>query len=268
MGPPAPDPAADAPGLPSLLARQPRRAAALLALSFAGWLALVWLVLDMGHPLAQLTMPAAAGWSAANVLAVWTMWSVMMAAMMLPAALPVLLLFAHLGQRRGESARTRAFTGAYLLVWFAFSVAATAAQWALQAMDWVDPMIVNTSAPLTAALLAIAGAYQFTPLKRVCLSHCRTPLGFLLGEWRAGTAGAFVMGLRHGLFCLGCCWALMALLFVGGVMNLAWIAALSIAVAIEKLAPQGQRLAPVLGLGLIAAGLFKLSAMAWGFGGH
>ena len=109
----------------------------------------------------------------------------------------------------------------------------------LQAAGWVNPMIVSTSATLTGVLLLVAGVYQFSPLKRICLAHCRTPMGFLIGEWRGGTSGAFVMGLRHGLFCLGCCWALMALLFVGGVMNLAWIAALSIAVAIEKLMPRG-----------------------------
>ncbi|MEO6319903.1 MAG: DUF2182 domain-containing protein, partial [Polaromonas sp.] len=163
--------------------------------------------------------------------------------------------------RSGERARGRSFVAAYLLVWFIFSVGATAAQWALQAMGWVNPMIVSTSPLLTALLLLIAGVYQFSRLKQVCLSRCRTPVGFLLGEWRPGLKGAFVMGLRHGLFCVGCCWALMALLFVGGVMNLAWIAALSMAVAIEKLAPGGERLAAVLGLGLIAAGLVKLLAL-------
>lgn len=118
-----------------------------------------------------------------------------------------------------------------------------------------------SSAGLTGGLLLLAGLYQFSRLKRMCLGRCRTPLGFLVGEWRAGVGGAFVMGWRHGLFCVGCCWALMGLLFVGGVMNLAWIAALSVAVAFEKLAPGGQRLAPLLGLGLMAAGLLKLLAL-------
>ncbi|MEO7853146.1 MAG: DUF2182 domain-containing protein, partial [Rubrivivax sp.] len=154
--------------------------------------------------------------------------------------------------------RALGFVGAYLLVWSLFSVAATAMQWALQAAGWVNPMIVSTSAPLTGVLLLVAGIYQFSPLKRLCLAGCRTPTGFLIGEWRGGRFGGFVMGWRHGLFCLGCCWALMALLFVGGVMNLAWIAALSIAVAIEKLAPRGGQVAAVLGLGLIAAGVIKL----------
>ncbi|MDE2092854.1 MAG: DUF2182 domain-containing protein, partial [Burkholderiales bacterium] len=217
---------------------------------------------DMGHPVAQLTMPMSSAWQWDNLLAVWCMWAVRMAAMMLPSALPMVLTFAELCRRNGETARSRSFVVAYLLVWFAFSMAATGLQWVLQAAGWVNPMIVSTSATLTAVLLLVAGAYQFSPLKRVCLSNCRTPMGFLIGEWRTGTSGAFMMGLRHGLFCLGCCWALMALLFVGGVMNLAWIAALSIAVAIEKLLPQGQRLAALLGLGLIAAGVVRLYSVA------
>src|SRR4029453_9023708 len=123
-------------------------------------------------------------------------------------------------------------------------------------------MIVSPSAPLSALLLVIAGIYQFSPVKRVCLSRCRSLVGFVLGEWRGGVYGGFVMGLRHGLFCLGCCWALMALLFVGGVMNLVWIAALSIVVAIEKLAPYGERLSQLLGAGLIAAGVWRMLALA------
>ena len=173
----------------------------------------------------------------------------------------MILTFVDLGVRSGDPVRGHSFVAAYLLVWFAFSVAATGAQWALQALGWIDPMIVSSSALLTGLLLLIAGVYQFSRLKKVCLSRCRTPMGFLLGEWRAGVHGAFVMGVRHGLFCVGCCWALMALLFVGGAMNLAWVAALSIAVAIEKLAPGGERLASVLGLGLMAAGLVRLLAL-------
>lgn len=240
--------------------RRVLRAAGVLALGALAWAALAWLVIDMGHPLAQLTMPASPRWSVAQMLAVCAMWSVMMAAMMLPSALPMILTFIELGADAAGAARARAFVAAYLLVWCGFSVAASAAQWALQAAGWVDPMIASRSAGLTAALLLIAGLYQFSPLKRLCLASCRTPMAFLLGEWRAGVSGAFVMGLRHGLFCLGCCWALMALLFVGGAMNLAWVAALSVAVAIEKLAPRGARLAWALGLALIGAGLWRL----WG----
>lgn len=245
-------------GLLTLAARQPKLATGILAISVICWLFLAWIAVDMSQPFAQLTMPDSSQWGAASVLAIWTMWALMMAAMMLPSALPMILTFVDLGVRSAQPARGRSFVAAYLFVWFAFSAGATAAQWALQAMGWVNPMVVSSSALLTALLLLIAGAYQFSRLKQVCLSRCRSPMGFLLGEWRAGVYGAFVMGVRHGLFCVGCCWALMALLFVGGVMNLAWVAALSIAVAIEKLAQRGERLASALGLGLIAAGLVKL----------
>lgn len=233
----------------------------ILALSLIGWALLAWMALDMGHPVAQLMMPTSSTWTTANLWAILCMWAIMMAAMMLPSALPTVMSFARLCERGGEHPRFFAFVVAYLLVWVVFSVAATAMQWVLQYADWINPMIASTSVGLSGSLLLIAGVYQFSPLKRVCLSNCRTPLGFLLGEWRTGIGGAFVMGMRHGWFCLGCCWALMALLFVGGVMNIAWIAALSIAVAIEKMAPYGEKVASVLGVGLIAAGAMRL--MGW-----
>jgi len=233
-------------------------AALWLGLALLGWAALAWLAFDMGHPLAQLTMPMSPHWSAANLLAIVAMWAVMMAAMMLPSALPMVQAFVAVCRRNGQRARSRQFVGAYLLVWMIFSIAATAAQWLLQAVGWVNPMIVSTSAMLSGALLLVAGAYQFSPLKRICLARCRTPMGFLVAEWRDGRFGSFVMGWRHGMFCLGCCWALMALLFVGGVMNLAWIAALSIVVAVEKLSPRGERVATLLGLALLCAGAWRL----------
>lgn len=247
-------------GTGALIARQPRWAIGILALALTAWAFLAWIAIDMGHPFAQLTMPASSRWTASNVLAIWSMWAVMMAAMMLPSAMPMVLTFVNLSRAGGDIARGRSFVAAYLAVWFAFSAGATAAQWVLQFKGWVDPMILSTSSLLTAALLLIAGVYQFSPLKRMCLSRCRTPMGFLLGEWRPGVHGAFVMGARHGLLCVGCCWALMALLFVGGVMNLAWVAALAIAVALEKLLPRGERLAAALGIVLIALGGFKLIA--------
>lgn len=252
-------------GMSALPVRQPwRAAAAVLVISLAAWGLLAWIALDMDHPVAQLMMPPSSSWSAASTLAIWCMWAVMMAAMMLPSALPMILMFAKLGRNGAEPARTRSFVAAYLMVWFIFSALASVAQWTLQALGWINPMIVSTSAVLTGVLLLVAGLYQFSRLKRICLSNCRTPMGFLLGQWRAGVSGAFVMGLRHGLSCMGCCWALMALLFVGGAMNLAWIVALSIAVAIEKLAPGGTWLATALGLGLMAAGLVKLLGLVIG----
>ncbi|WP_298827992.1 DUF2182 domain-containing protein [uncultured Piscinibacter sp.] len=230
----------------------------LLVLSVSGWAALAWMALDMGHPLVQLAMPASSNWTAGNLLAIWSMWAIMMAAMMLPSAMPMVLAFTSTCRAAGERLRASAFVGAYLLIWSGFSVAAAAMQWSLQAMNLLSPMIVSASAGLTGTLLLIAGVYQFSPLKRTCLGHCRTPMASLIGGWRAGAYGGLVMGLRHGLFCLGCCWALMALLFVGGVMNLAWIAALSVAAAIEKLAPRGAAIARILGYGLITAGAVRL----------
>ena len=232
------------------------------AVTMLGWAFLAWLVVDMSHPFAQLTMPDSSRWTVPNAVAIYAMWAVMMAAMMLPSALPMVLTFLSMGQRSGDTARGHVFVGAYLCVWLAFSAAATGAQWLLQWLTWVNPMLVSTSAALTGVLLLIAGIYQFSSLKRICLSRCRTPFAFLLGEWRDGVAGAFRMGIRHGLFCMGCCWALMALLFVGGVMNLTWIAALSLAVAMEKMLPGGERIATALGIVLIAVGSIKLLTLA------
>jgi predicted metal-binding membrane protein len=231
---------------------------ALLGISVAGWLFLVWLAVDMGTPFAQLAMPMSRAWTSANVAAVWVMWSVMMVAMMLPSALPMILTFVQVARRNKERARAQAFVGAYAVVWLGFGTAGTAAQWLLQQSGLVDPMAVSRSALLTVLLLLLAGLYQFSPLKRVCLQSCRTPMGFLIGHWRAGVRGAFGMGLRHGALCLGCCWALMGLLFIGGMMNVAWVAALAIAVAVEKLAPGGERIATLLGVGLIVVAATKL----------
>jgi predicted metal-binding membrane protein len=229
----------------------------LLAISAAAWLFLAWLATDMEAPLAQLVMPMSPDWSASTLLAVWSMWSVMMVAMMLPSALPMILTFVQVAQRNAPTARAHAFVAAYVLVWLGFGAAGTVGQWTLQRFHALDAMAVRTSAAATVVLLIVAGLYQFSPLKRVCLASCRTPFVFLLGEWRPGVSGAFRMGLLHGLLCLGCCWALMTLLFVGGAMNVPWAAALAVAVAIEKLAPVGERIARVLGVGLIGAGLIR-----------
>ena len=158
-------------------------------------------------------------------------------------------------RRSGQDGRLRRGLSC---LWTAFAAGATAAQWTLQARDLLSPTIVSVSPVLSAALLVIAGAFQFTPVKRACLRACRSPLGFLLTEWRNGLGGAAQMGVRHGLYCLGCCWALMALLFVGGAMNLLWIAALTLLVAMEKLAPKGEILARVLGALMIVAGAVRL----------
>ncbi len=225
--------------------------------ALAGWLLLYWGATHMDCPAAQLTMPMW-DWSPANWLAVFIMWSVMMAAMMLPTTMPMVSVFRTLNKSRGEAGRTAAFVAGYLALWTAFGAAATAAQWALQTSGLLSPMIVSLSPALSGALLAMAGVFQFTPLKQACLRACRAPLGFLLTDWRDGLWGAARMGIRHGLYCLGCCWALMALLFVGGAMNLLWIAALTLLVAMEKLAPKGDILAKGLGVIMIGAGAARL----------
>jgi predicted metal-binding membrane protein len=250
------------PGSQVVIREHPVGALLLLGISAAAWLFLAWLATDMETPLAQLVMPMSPEWSASTVLAVWSMWSVMMVAMMLPSALPMILTFVQVAQRNGQPARAHAFVAAYVLVWLAFGTACTAGQWTLQRYGALDAMALRSSAAVTVVLLVVAGLYQFSPLKRMCLASCRTPLAFLLGDWRPGVHGAFRMGLRHGLLCLGCCWALMALLFVGGAMNVPWVAALAVAVAIEKLAPFGDRIAAVLGLGLIGAGVIRWALIA------
>jgi predicted metal-binding membrane protein len=243
--------------LPRLIRIQPWTAAGIWAAALACWLLLLWGALDMASPVMQLTMPLSA-WSLSNWAAVFAMWVVMMAAMMLPSATPMVLSFAALNRKRAERARTLLFISAYLALWATFGGAATIIQWVLQSHGWITPMIVSSSAALSVTLLLIAGVFQFSPLKRACLRACRSPLGFLLSDWREGLAGAWHMGLRHGFYCLGCCWALMTLLFVGGAMNLPWIAALASLVAIEKLAPRGQLIAQALGGAMIGAGVIRL----------
>jgi predicted metal-binding membrane protein len=146
----------------------------------------------------------------------------------------------------------------YLAVWVLFSVGATALQRLLAKLLFVSAMMEVTNPTVGAALLLVAGVYQLTPIKLACLRTCRSPLGFLMSRWRAGVAGAFRMGLEHGAFCVGCCWALMLLLFAGGVMNLVVIAALTAFVAFEKLAPLGAQGARISGVLLIAAAFLIL----------
>lgn len=201
-------------------------------------------------------------WDVRYFVLMWTMWAVMMAAMMLPAASPTLLLYLRAARIQREDAaasdRVYSLAAAYLAIWVLFSIGATALQWLLSSLGFLSPMMESTSVRMTAALLFLAGVYQLTPLKRVCLRSCRSPLTFLLQQWQPGRAGAFRMGLRHGSYCLGCCWALMLLLFAGGVMNLSVILALTIWIIIEKLLPTGELVARISGAALIGAGIWIL----------
>ena len=199
-------------------------------------------------------------WTALDALMMFVMWAVMMVGMMLPSATPTILLFAALGRRHKASGRRLApvwtFVAGYIAVWTAYSLGATALQWGLERASLLSPMMASTSAALGGLILIAAGLYQLSPAKRRCLEHCRSPVEFLSRRWRNGAAGAFTMGLEHGGFCLGCCWVLMALLFVGGVMNLLWVAAIAVFVLAEKAAPFGRS------LGRASAGVLVLAGAA------
>jgi predicted metal-binding membrane protein len=178
---------------------------------------------------------------------------------------PMVLTFATLNRRRqaqqGPFVPTGVFLLGYLLVWSAFSVVATGVQWGLHTAALLSPMMVSTSPALGGLLLLAAGIFQWTPLKSTCLTQCRSPLGFLTTEWREGVWGAILMGLRHGSYCVGCCWVLMALLWVAGVMNLLWVAAIATFVLVEKILPRGALVGRVAGGVFMLAGLLLLAQM-------
>ncbi len=194
--------------------------------------------MDMGM---SMVMPQTHSWGVLDLLLIFTMWAVMMVAMMVPTAGPMVLLFAACNRKRREQERpfvpTSIFLLGYLTIWIAFSLIAALAQWSLHRAALLSPMMVSTSPVLGGSLLIAAGIFQWTSLKNTCLTHCRFPLDFFSSYWREGTNGALRMGLRHGAYCVGCCWVLMALLFVAGVMNLLWIALLTAFVLIEKTIP-------------------------------
>jgi len=204
----------------------------------------------------KMSGPDMTGWSAAALAPLFLMWAEMMFAMMLPSATPMILTFAMVNRKRQEQKEpfvpTGLFVLGYLAVWTGFSAAAALTQWALHATALLSPMMVSTSPILGGGLLIAAGVFQWTPLKHACLRQCRSPLTFLMTDWREGKSGAFVMGLKHGAYCTGCCWFLMALLFVAGVMNIWWVAIVAVVVLVEKIAPQGLWIGK--GIGLVLAG--------------
>jgi len=238
----------------------------LVGVSALAWLYLVWMAHHMAGMtgMAQMAMPMIEPWSAADWLAMLLMWAIMMVGMMLPSAAPMILLYDRVRERqeaRGASlAATGTFALGYLVAWTLFSVGATTAQWALEQAALLSPMMVSASPWLGGGLLIAAALYQWTPLKHACLVHCRSPITFLAHHWRPGSSGALRMGLHHGLYCVGCCWVLMALLFVGGVMNLLWIALLALFVLLEKVVPQGELFSRLSALLLAGAGALVILA--------
>ena len=200
-------------------------------------------------------------WGAGDWFGLFVMWAVMMAAMMLPSAAPVMLLVLAVYRRRGDvqaRAAAGAFVAGYLIVWTAFSVLAAAGQILLHRVTLLGADMRFTSALVSAAILAIAGIYQWLPIKNTCLTQCQSPLGFLSQHWRDGVSGGLTMGLRHGLFCVGCCWMLMALLFIVGVMNLFWVAALAALVLIEKLVRAGAAVSRAAGVAMVVWAAYLL----------
>jgi predicted metal-binding membrane protein len=245
-----------------------RRDRLLVAAGLTGAVLLSWSwIVPMARDMyGSMTGPAAwmmAGeWDLPYAAAMLGMWAAMMLGMMLPSAAPTILLYARVARTaappQAAVLRSYVFAAGYFIVWTEFSVVATALQWLLSRVGLLSPMMETTAPALGAAILLVAGIYQLTPLKRSCLTSCRSPAAFIAENWIDGASGALRMGIRHGVYCLGCCWALMLLLFFGGVMSLTWIALLAIAALVEKVVPRGDIVGRVAGGLLIAVGLLVL----------
>jgi predicted metal-binding membrane protein len=261
-----------------LVALRHDRAVILGSLAFVVLLAWSYLLLGAGVGPEMMDMGAGQmmamppDWSLGYGLVTFVMWAVMMLAvmmlaMMLLSAAPVTLLIASLNRKRAAAggavqASTALFVFGYLAVWLAFAAAATTLQWALDEAGLLSETMAFGNIVLAGSVLVAAGVYQWTPLKEACLRHCRSPLDFILFHWRDGALGAMGSGVGHGFFCLGCCWMLMALLFVGGIMNLAWIAGIALLVLIEKTLPWGGRISRLTGAVLVVWGAVTLAAAA------
>lgn len=238
--------------------------ACITAITLLAWGYLVYLDRQAGPGDGHDAMMAGMGmamqrpWTGADLLSTFAMWAIMMVGMMTGSAAPVMLLYGRMhAMREGAPLPplVLCFGLGYVAVWAAFSLAMTLLQWALHETMLLSPAMALADRRTAGALLCLAGIYQLTPWKQVCLAHCRSPLGFLLSHWRNGKQGAFLMGMRHGAYCLGCCWALMTVLFVTGVMALAWVAVLALLVLLEKLGPAGLRVAQAAGVVMIGAGV-------------
>jgi predicted metal-binding membrane protein len=242
---------------------------ALAVITALAWAYLIWFptegehhsIVMSGMDLADDYAPTASGSSATAFAVSSAMWVVMMVGMMTPSAAPIILLYARVGRSAEAQGKPFApaawFAGGYLLVWTAFGLVAALLQLQLQAMALLSPGMASSTDVFAAGLLIAAGIYQWTPLKRSCLRYCQSPLQFIQrhGGFRADAPGALALGTRHGAYCVGCCWALMLLLFAGGMMNLLWVAAIAGLVLLEKLLPFGPSIARTAGALMVASGL-------------
>jgi predicted metal-binding membrane protein len=246
-----------------------RRDRLIVAVGLAAVVALAWLYLAAGAGMdtsmadMPMDMPMPMPWSPFYAALAFVMWWVMMIAMMVPSAAPTILLFTTIRRKQEASVRPSVeawiFLGGYLLIWAGFSLIAILAQWGLDRAGLLSMAMASTSAMLGGLILLAAGLYQFTPVKNACLRYCQSPVLFLSQYWQAGPKGALRMGLRHGSYCLGCCWFLMAVLFVSGIMNLVWIAGIALYVACEKLLPLGRGLSRAAGVALLVSGAIVLA---------
>jgi predicted metal-binding membrane protein len=251
-------------------------ASALGAIAALAWAYVLWLTADMnmgGENMGGFRMvpagmgimvPAASAWSAVEFAFVFVMWAVMMVGMMAPSAAPMILMYARVSRQGRVAGKPLAATGwfaaGYFLAWAGFSLAATLVQWVLERKALLNARMASANLLLAAAVLIAAGLYQWTPIKSACLAHCQSPLGFLMshGGFRSNVRGCLRLGFLHGTYCVGCCWILMALLFVVGVMNVLWITILALLVLLEKLTPWGRWVGRVAGAACIAAGTWMV----------
>jgi predicted metal-binding membrane protein len=252
---------------------------AIVAITALAWAYVLWLAanMDMGmgssigtsmckttSGMGAMLKPTFRPWSVVDFIYMFVMWAVMMVGMMMPSVTPMVLLYANVGRKAAENGRPLAatawFVAGYVLAWTAFSLAATVAQWQLSRLALITPMMSSASDLFGGLLLVAAGLYQWLPLKDACLTHCKSPLGFLISRGGFSTSpwGSLRLGAEHGSLCVGCCWVLMALLFVGGVMNLLWIAGLTIFVLLEKIIPTGRLVPRLAGATMAVVGLFLL----------
>ncbi len=236
--------------------------AGLVGVTGLAWTYLLFVGAELGAEMTAQGAVMRVAWTGLEFLLMFLMWAVMMVAMMVPSAAPMILLFAAIRRKQQAHGQTfapvSAFVAGYVAVWSTFSLAATLLQGVLGQAALLSPMMVGTSPLFGGGLLVAAGLYQGTPLKQACLRHCRSPIDFIVHRQRKGNGGAFAMGLEHGAFCVGCCWILMGLLFVGGVMNLIWVAIIAVFVLLEKVLPFGVLGGRITGALLTLAGLIVL----------
>ena len=233
----------------------------LIGLILLAWVYTIYLTNSLGSSSMGMEMisPHSLAWTPQAFALNFLMWTVMMIAMMTPTAAPMLLFYTKINREQHNQNRPYLGTGlfliGYLLIWTGFSAAATFVQLGLNNASLLSSGIIRATPMIGGILLIFAGAFQFSQLKNACLTHCRTPVGFIMTEWKEGNRGALQMGIKHGYYCVGCCWLLMALLFVAGLMNLLWMAIITAFILIEKIVPAGDR------LGRYAGVLFII----WGF---